>query len=55
MGTFAFILGTILAIFVWSTYHKLFNIAYFGFEGFIKEIIAIEVVCVALVTAIFGY
>ena len=49
----SFILGTILAIFVWSTYHKLFSIAYFGFEGFIKEIIAIEVVCVGLVNMIF--
>jgi hypothetical protein len=57
MNALFIICWIIVFIAVWRFYHKMFNVAYFGFNALVKEIIGIGVVSMflgAILAAIIG-
>lgn len=55
MGTIVcVILGGIVGAILWSTYHKMFNVAYFSAGAIFKEIAVCFIFGVAIVNAILS-
>lgn len=48
------ILAIILTIIVNRIYHKMFNVVYFGFSGYFKELFVIFIVSFFLCSALLG-
>lgn len=50
----SFILSIILTITIYRVYHKMFNVTYFGFSTFIKEIVGIFIFSFILCSSLLG-
>lgn len=50
----SFILAIILTIIIYNVYHKMFNVTYFGFSAFIKEIAGIFIFSFILCSTLLG-
>ena len=48
------LLAIILTVVIFSVYHKIFNIAYFGFMPLIKEIVVMFVISMFISGTILG-
>lgn len=48
------ILAIVLTIIIYKIYHSMFNVTYFGFSGFIKEIFGIFIFSLILCSALLG-
>lgn len=49
-----FLLAIILTLIIFILYHKIFNIAYFGFMPLIKEIVVIFIISLIITYSVLG-
>lgn len=53
-GKYMFLLAIILTLVIFILYHKIFNIAYFGFMPLIKEIVVIFIISLIIIYSVLG-